>query len=229
MSAHPAGLAVSEMAGQLATLANAHAARGTDAAAFYGRLHLLAAPTAGKLVVLRSELAAGTEQRALHHLPRHAHADADLVVGETRELAHDQQLVMTLGQAAKGAAEILQLLLALQDRRRGGSERQQRAPTSGQLGLGVEGDLTVSEGAAMLIDTGVLGDLIDPGLEDDRLICGPQPAQGGDEHLLGHVFGSAVVGDAAMDVGGDPVAIARVELFERPVIPIPGGDDETLF
>ena len=81
---------------------------------------------------------------------------------------------------------------------------------------------------AELVDAGVLGDLVDPGLEGDLAVGRPQAAQRGDEGLLDDVLGAAVVGDDAAHVGGDPVAVAPEERLERLVAACAGGGDELL-
>ena len=90
-------------------------------------LDLLAAATAGELLVFLSQLAPSPEQRALDHRARHPGPAADLLVGETLELAHHEQLVVVLGQAAERAAQILEALLAARARR-AESRRSRGAP-----------------------------------------------------------------------------------------------------
>jgi hypothetical protein len=80
----------------------------------------------------------------------------------------------------------------------------------------------------MLIDTGVLGYLVDPGLERDRLISVAQAAQSGDEHLLGDILSATMVGHPAADEGRDPLSITGVELLEGAVVPVSGSDDQLL-
>ena len=190
-------------------------------------LDLLAAPAAGQLVVLLAELAAGPEQGALDHLARHAEPVADLVVGEALELAHDEQLVVALGQAAEGAAQVVErCLLSTAAGGRRARSRAARARPRRSSSSALERHLARRGDAAELVDAGVLGDLVDPRLERDRLVARAQPAQRRDEHLLGDVLGAAVVAHQAEDEGADPVAVAGVQLLERPVVAVARGGDQ---
>src|SRR5205807_1067413 len=76
-----AWLAVREVAGEAAAVAETQRAHRAQASTLDRRLDLLTALPAGQLLVLLGELAPGTEQAALHHVARHAEPLADLVVG----------------------------------------------------------------------------------------------------------------------------------------------------
>jgi hypothetical protein len=134
---------------------------------------------------------------------------------------------MRVRQAAEGAAELLELLLGV-DRRGGRRLRGDQAPVvSGAEALaGVEGDLLGAARAPELVDAGVLGDLVDPGLERDRPVGLAHAAQRGDEDLLRDVLRAAVVLDHAEHVGGDAALIPAVELLEGAVVAAPHGRDE---
>ena len=123
----PAGLAVGEMAGEAAAVTDPERAHRAQPSAVDRRLDLLAALAAGQLLVLLAELATRAEQAALDHLAGHVEALADLVVGHALELAHHQQLVMGRREAAEGAAEVIEPLLALDRGRRG---RDATTPTT---------------------------------------------------------------------------------------------------
>ena len=105
----PAGLAVRQMFGHPATLAEAERAQRCRAVGADHGHHPLAAPAADELVVLLGQPPAGAEQGALDHRPRHAHALADLLVGEAFELAQDENFVVALRQTAEGATQIVEL------------------------------------------------------------------------------------------------------------------------
>jgi hypothetical protein len=93
----PARLAVRQVTREppslLGTERGAHRcrARGGD-----DRLDALAALAADELVIFHSEALARAKQRALHDRSRHPEALADLVVRESLELAHHQDLVVVL-------------------------------------------------------------------------------------------------------------------------------------
>ena len=84
--------------------------------------------------------------------------------------------------------------------------------------VGLERHLFCSPRAPKVVDAGVLGDRIDPGLEGDRALGVSHPPQRGDEHLLGDVLGTGVIADHPEHVGLDPLAVALVQLLEGPVI-----------
>ena len=108
-----ARLAVREVAGEPPALAQAQPEQRLRLAGRDQRLHVLATPPADELVVLLAEPAPGAEQGALDDRARHAESVADLAVGEPLELAHDDDSVVALGEAAEGAAKIVEDLLAL--------------------------------------------------------------------------------------------------------------------
>src|SRR5262249_10318065 len=72
------------------------------------RLCAAAAPAPRQLGVLLGEAAARPEERGLDRRAAHAEALADLAVAEALELAHDEDLVVRLGEAAEGAAEVVE-------------------------------------------------------------------------------------------------------------------------
>ena len=123
-SGMPAELTMGEMAGEAATVAKPERGRRAQPPALDGGLDLLAALATGELLVLLAELSTRPEQAALDHLAGHVQARADLVVGQALELTHHQQLVMARGQAAEGAAQVIQPLLALDGGRRRGHGRE---------------------------------------------------------------------------------------------------------
>ena len=141
---------------------------------------------------------------------------ADLLVGESLELAHHDDPVMALGQAAEGSAQIVESLLVL-DRSVGRRRSDELARSAVGVVVVLERDLAHASRPAELVDAGVLGDLVEPRLERDRPLGVAQAAQRGDEHLLGDVLGAGVVADHPEHVGADPAAVARVELLERTV------------
>jgi hypothetical protein len=85
----------------------------------------------------------------------------------------------------------------------------------------VEGDLLGAAAPPVGVDAGVLGDLVDPGLERDRPLGLAHAAQGGDEDLLGDVLGAAVVLDHPVHVAGDPALVAGIQRLERPIVALP--------
>ena len=189
------------------------AARGDD------RLDAAAALAADELGVLLGEPAARAEERGLDRRPAHAEPLADLAVAEALELAHDEDLVVGLGEAAEGAAQVVErhLLVDRDVGRRG--RRDEAAVVAGREPLvGVVGDLLGAPGAPELVDAGVLGDLVDPRLERDRPVGLAHAAQRRHEDVLRDVLGAGVVVDHAVDVGGDPPVVALVESLERAVV-----------
>ena len=186
----------------------------------------LAPPAAGELVIFLGELAPSPEQGAFDHLARHARPPPDLVIRAPFELAHDEQLVVALRQAAEGTAQVIESLPALDRRGRSRREREQRPAAIAQFLVRVERDLARPPAAAVLVDAGVLGDLIDPRLERDLLVGGSQTAQGRHEDVLGDVLGAAVVTDTTEDEHADPLRVARVQLLERPIVTRSCGVDE---
>ena len=126
---------------------------------------------------------------------------ADLAVGQALELAQDEDPVMELGHPAERAAQILELLLALdRDVGAGRGARDSSFSPPRSLPFRVERDLAAAPSPPELVDAGVLGDLVDPRLERDRSFGLPQPAQDRDEHLLGDVLGPVDVADDPADV-----------------------------
>ena len=94
--------------------------------------------------------------------------------------------------------------------------------------VGVVGDLLGAAAAAIGVDAGVLGDLVDPRLEGDRPLGLAHAAQRGDEHLLRDVLGAAVVLHHPVGVRGDPALVARVELLECAVVTAAHGAHELM-
>jgi hypothetical protein len=149
------------------------------------------------------------------------------VIGETLELAQHEDLVMRVRKAAKGAAEVVELLLGV-DGGVGRGLRSDQAPLIGaaEAVAGVEGDLLGAPGAPELVDAGILRDLVDPRLEVDRPLGLAHAAQRGDEDLLSDVLGAAVVLDHAEHVGGDAALVAAVEPLEGAVVALAHRGDE---
>ena len=85
------------------------------------RLDALAALAGDELLVLLAQALAGAEERALDAGAADAEALADLAVGEALELAHHEDLVVGVRQAAEGAAQVVELLLGV-DRGVGGRD-----------------------------------------------------------------------------------------------------------
>src|ERR1700733_7819320 len=77
------------------------------------RAGALAAAAADQLLILLGQTAPGAEQGALDDRPRHSQLLADLEVGETLELAQDEDPMVDIRHPPKRGAEVLQLLLAL--------------------------------------------------------------------------------------------------------------------
>ena len=65
-----------------------------------------------------------------------------------------------------------------------------------------------------MVDAGVLGDLVDPGLERDVALGRPQAAQGGHEDVLDDVLCARVVGDDPARVRGDSVPVPAEQRIE---------------
>ena len=151
------------------------------------------------------------------------------LVGEALELAQDEDLVVGLRQAAERAAQVVEVLL-------GGDRRVRRRAGADELGVvggrepvvGVVGDLLGALGAAERVDAAVLGDLVEPGLERERLLGLAHAAQRGDEDLLRHVLRAAVVLDHAEHVGVDAALVALVEDLEGAVVAAAHRGDEAL-
>jgi hypothetical protein len=192
-------------------------------------LHAQAAGAGGEVVVLLAEPLAGAEEGALDGWPAEAHDLADVLVAAPLELAQDEDLVVRVGQAAERAAQVVELLLDVNHgvgTRVAGDELAgvgRREPLAG-----VVGDLLGAPRAPVGVDAGVLGDLEDPRLEDDRALRLADAAQRGDEDLLGDVLGAPVVLDHAEDVAGHAALVALEEQLERPVVTAPHAADELM-
>ena len=76
------------------------------------------------------------------------------------------------------------------------------------------------------VDAGVLRDLIDPRLEDDLAVGLAHAPQRGDEDLLRHVLGAAVVAHHAADIRRDPPLIALEQQLERTIVACPHSGDK---
>src|SRR5207247_2327170 len=74
-------------------------------------LRAIASLARDDLVVLCAEATTRTEQRAFHRRPAQAEPLADLPVGETLEFAHDEDLVVGLGEPAERSSQVLELKL----------------------------------------------------------------------------------------------------------------------
>ena len=167
-----ARLAVGQVTAEPAALLDPECMQGASITGLNDGLDLLAAASAGKLLILLAQLAAGTEEAALDHRLRHPEALADLVVGAALELAHHQQLVMAVRQSTESAAEVIELLLAF-DRGRGRRhQRQTPAVVGRELIVVLHRHLTGARAAPELVDARVLGNGEDPRFERDRLIAG---------------------------------------------------------
>ena len=201
-----------ELDGDLDDPLDAHAARAGD-----------------DVVVLLGQPAARAEQRRLDRRPAHAHPPADLLVGEPFELAQDEDLVVRLAQPAEGAAQRLELLLGRDRRvgRRAGAD-EPRVIGGAERVVGVVGHLFRPLGAPERVDAAVLGDLVEPRLERQRLLGLAHAPQRGDEDLLGHVLGAAVVLDHPEHVGVDAPVVALVEGLEGAIVAAPDPGDQLL-
>jgi hypothetical protein len=225
MRVSAARLAVREVSGHAASLPNPEGSNSL-LARVDDRVDLLTAAAAGDLIVLGAQPSSGTEERALHHRPRHPHPPADLGVRQTFQLAEDDDLVVALAQPSESSAQVVQLLAALEGGmwRRGAGLKPAVWPI--QLVTRVKRNLLGATGAAKLIDARVAGDLVDPWLERDGSLGRAHPPQRRDEHLLGDVFGPGMVAEHSKDVGHDPPAVARVQLPERPIVAPPHRSDK---
>jgi hypothetical protein len=192
------------------------------------RLYALAAPSAAKLVVFGGEAAAGAEEGALHGRPAHAHALADLPVGQSLQLAQHEDPVVRRRETAEGAAQIAELLPRIRGDIGPRPARDESHLIRRRERVRVVGQLFGPLGAPELVDAGVARDLIDPGLEGDRALGLPHPTQRGDEHLLGDVLRPRVVADHAVHVGADPAPVPVVEVLERAVVTHSDGGHEIL-
>ena len=215
----PARLAVREMAGEAARVARAQRA---SAAVRMIALDALAAGAGDDVVVLLGQAPARAEERGLHGRPAHAHPAADLRVAQALELAQDEDLVVGLRQAAERAAQAVELVLGRDgDVRRGAGGDESDVVGGRQALVGVVGDLFGALGTAERVDAGVLGDLVEPGLEGERLLGLAHAAQRGEEDLLRDVLGAPVVLDHPEHVGVDAPVVALVEHLERAIVAAP--------
>jgi hypothetical protein len=114
MRVAPARLAMGDVSRETAALPGAQSADRLLPALIDHRLHLLATAATRDLLVLGAQAAARPEERALHHGPRHPQPLADLRIGQTFELAQDDDLVVGLGQSSERSAKIIELLAALE-------------------------------------------------------------------------------------------------------------------
>ena len=154
---------------------------------------------------------------------------ADLRVAQALELAQDEDLVVGLRQAAERAAQAVELELGRDGRVRGGAGGDELGVVGGREGIvRVVGDFFGALGAAEGVDAGVLGDLVEPGLERERLLGLAHPAQRGEEDLLRDVLGAPVILDHPEHVGVDAPVVALVEQLEGPVVAAPDPRDELL-
>ena len=135
--------------------------------------------------------------------------------------------MVRVGEAAEGAAEVVELLLGV-DRVVGRGVAGDEAALIGlaEALAGVHRDFLGAPRAPELVDAGVLGDLVDPRLEGDRAVGLAHAAQRGDEDLLRDVLRAAVILDHAEDVGGDAALVARIQLLERAVVAAAHGGHE---
>ena len=209
----PAGLAVGDVARHLALVARARAPAG---GAGDDRLDAPAALAGDELLVLLGQAPPGAEEGGLHRRPAHPELLADLAVAQAFELAHDEDLVVGLGEPAEGAAQVVERHARV-DRGLGRRALAHEVQALAAV-VGVVGDLLGALGAPEGVDARVLGDLVDPRLEGDRGLGGAHAPQGGHEHVLRDVLGAAVVVDHPVDVGPDPPLIAVVELLEGMVV-----------
>jgi hypothetical protein len=130
------------------------------------------------------------------------------------------------GQAAERSAQVGELLLAL-DRDVGGWDPgDQPRVATGELVIALERNRLLATGATEVVDARILRYLVNPRLEQDRTLAGPDPAQRRDEDLLRDVLGAAVVADHPVHVSPDLPAVARVERLKRSVIATPHGSDQ---
>jgi hypothetical protein len=207
----PARLAVGDVAGHAPLVADPHA---PVTGARDDRLHAQAALAGDELVVLLGQPPAGAEERRLDRRPAHPHPLADLAVAESTQLAHDEDLVMSIGEPVESAAQVVELHAGVEGRVR----RRIDAPEALGAVVGVEGDDLGAPRAPESVDARVLGDLVDPRLEGDLGLVGAHPPQRRHEDFLRDVLGAAVVTDHPLDVGGDPSLVALVERLERALV-----------
>ena len=110
-----------------------------------------------EVVVLLGQPPAGAEERGLDGRAAHAHALADLAVGQALELAQHEDLVVGLRQAAERAAQVVELLLGGD---RGVGQRPVLTSLPWSAGarpvVGVVGDLLGALGAAERVDAAFL-------------------------------------------------------------------------
>ena len=93
-----------------------------------------------------------------------------------------------------------------------------RVVGGGEALVGVVGDLLGALGAPERVDAAVLGDLVEPRLERERLLGLAHAAQRRDEDLLRHVLRAAVVLDHPEHVGVDAPVVALVEDLEGAIV-----------
>jgi len=223
-----AGLAMRDVAGEPTMLADAeHADRLRPAGVDHG-MDLLAALAARDLFVLLAEAPTRPEERALDDRSAHPHPAPDLGVRQPLQLAKHEDLVVVVRQPAECAAQIVQLLAALERSVWGRAARDEGGSLALSVVIRIERHFLGPARAAELVDAGVLGDLVDPGLERDRPVGRAHTAQSRDENLLGYVLGAPVVADHPQHIRDDPPAVTRVELAERPVVAAPNRADEII-
>src|SRR5919198_22380 len=217
----PARLAVGDVARHAALVARAHLA---IAGPRDDPLDAPAALAGHELLVLLRQAAAGAEQGGLDRRTAHPEPLADLAIAQPLELAHDEDLVVSLRQPAERAAQVVEGHAGI-DR---GVRRRPPAHEVQALGtvLGVVGDLLGAPGAPERVDARVLGDLVDPRLEGDARVGRAHAPQRRDEDVLRDVLGPAVVVDHPVDIGGDPALVAQVELLEGAIVPGTDARDE---
>ena len=109
---------------------------------------------------------------------------------------------------------------------RRGAVDEPRVVGRAQAVLRVHRDLLGAARAAVVVDRLVAGDPVDPRLEGDLGVGLAQAAQRGEEGLLGHVLGAALVAHHAAHVRRDPRAVARVQLLEGGVVSAADRGDE---
>jgi hypothetical protein len=108
-----ARLAVGHMPGNSPSLPNPERPDRLLATSIDHGVYLLAPAATRDFLILDPESAASAEERALHHRPGHSHPLPDLGVGETFQLAENDDLVMALAQPPECSAEVIELLTAL--------------------------------------------------------------------------------------------------------------------
>ncbi len=213
------------MAGEPALLAHTERIHRALAALGDHRMDLLTPAAARDVVVFLAQSAPSAQQRALHHRHADAQLARDLLVRVASELAQCEHAVLLLGETLERAVQGGQPLTVLET----GIRCRLAGHQAIGRGLGLEGNLLGALPATGLVDTRVLGDLVQPRLDRDRALALAHAPQSGDEDLLSDVLRAAVVADHPQDVGEDPPSVTSVQLAECPLVAPSNGTDKLRF